>query len=922
TDKFIAAFKEFHEGQRLHEEIYTPFNKIENHKNALSFNIHSLGKWELFKACLSREWLLTKRNSCLYVLKSSQLIFVALVAVSIFIRTRMKIDEFHASKFMACLFFGLFRLLTIGVPELALTNSRLGIFYKQRDLYFYPSWAYSIPSVILKIPFSFLDTFLWTTLTYFGVGYSPEPERRFLTAASMPSWIKWGFWISPVSYAEIGISVNELLSPRWQKLSSSNETLGHQTLLKRGLNFGEHFYWISVAALMGMWFLVNTAFTLALTYSKPQKTGTSQAIVSHKRFSYLKRKEDLSNSMQENQLPGVHVASKVTSMVLPFVPITLSFENVHYFVDTPKKFREKVLNKKLNLLQDISGAFRPGVLTALMGASGAGKTTLMDVLSGRKTGGYTEGDIRVGGYPKVQETYARVSGYCEQTDVHSPQITVKESVIFSAWLRLPAEIPRQKRLEFVSEVLQMIELDEIQNALVGVPSVSGISAEQRKRLTIAVEFVSNPSIIFMDEPTSCLDARAAAVVMRVVKNIVNTRRTIVCTIHQPSIDIFEAFDEIILMKRGGQIIYSGELGQNSCKLIEYFEGIPGVPKIKDNYNPATWMLEVTNPSSEAELGVDFAHIYKESHLYQRNKELVQELRVPAQGSKELHFSTRFSQNRWEQFKACLWKQHLSYWRNPTYNLGRMILAMVSSVLYGALLWNKGQKVDNDQDFFNIMGSTYVFMICIGASNLFSALPIITSQRTIEYRERFVGMYSSKVHSLAQVIIEIPYVFLEATLFLIISYPTVNLYGSAFKVSWYLYNIFCTLLTYKYMGMAIVSLSPTYQMASVFGSYWITIVNLFSGFLIPQPVLPKWWVWFYWMVPTSWALRGLLTSQYGDINKEIIAFGERKTISTFLENHYGFKHEDLPLTAILLCAYPIFFASIFTYFMAKLNFQRR
>ncbi|XP_012480072.1 pleiotropic drug resistance protein 3 [Gossypium raimondii] len=970
THKFIAAFKEFHVGQRLHEEIYTPFNKTENHKNALSFNIHSLGKWELFKACLSREWLLTKRNSCLYVLKSSQLIFVALVAVSIFIRTRMKIDEFHASKFMACLFFGLLRLLTIGIPELALTNSRLGIFYKQRDFYFYPSWAYSIPSAILKIPFSFLDTFLWTTLTYFGVGYSPEPERFFrqlfiqfllhqvalsifrliavvfqtlsvasivsqftvmatllfsgfiIPLSSMPFWIKWGFWISPVSYAEIGISVNEFLSPRWQKLSSSNETLGHQTLLKRGLNFGEHFYWISVAALMGMWFLVNIAFTLALTYSKPQKTGTSQAIVSHKRFSYLKRKEDLSNSIQENQLPGVHVASKVTSMVLPFVPITLSFENVHYFVDTPKKFREKVLNKKLHLLQDISGAFRPGVLTALMGASGAGKTTLMDVLSGRKTGGYTEGDIRVGGYPKVQETYARVSGYCEQTDVHSPQITVKESVIFSAWLRLPAEIPRQKRLEFVSEVLQMIELDEIQNALVGVPSVSGISAEQRKRLTIAVELVSNPSIIFMDEPTSCLDARAAAVVMRVVKNIVNTRRTIVCTIHQPSIDIFEAFDEIILMKRGGQIIYSGELGQNSCKLIEYFGGIPGVPKIKDNYNPATWMLEVTNPSSEAELGVDFAHIYKESHLYQRNKELVQELRVPAQGSKELHFSTRFSQNRWEQFKTCLWKQHLSYWRNPTYNLGRMILAMVSSVLYGALLWNKGQKVDNDQDLFNIMGSTYVFMVCIGASNLFSALPIITSQRTIEYRERFVGMYSSKVHSLAQVIIEIPYVFLEATLFLIISYPTVNLYGSAFKVSWYCYNIFCTLLTYKYMGMAIVSLSPTYKMASVFGSYWIMIVNLFSGFLIPQPVLPKWWVWFYWMVPTSWALRGLLTSQYGDINKEIIAFGERKTISTFLENHYGFKHEDLPLTAILLCAYPIFFASIFTYFMAKLNFQRR
>lgn len=96
--------------------------------------------------------------------------------------------------------------------------------------------------------------------------------------------------------------------------------------------------------------------------------------------------------------------------------------------------------KKLQLLRDITGAFRPGILTALMGVSGAGKTTLMDVLSGRKTGGTVEGDIRIGGYPKVQKTFARISGYCEQNDIHSPWITVKESVTYSAWLRLPPEI--------------------------------------------------------------------------------------------------------------------------------------------------------------------------------------------------------------------------------------------------------------------------------------------------------------------------------------------------------------------------------------------------------------------------------------------------------------------------------------------------
>ena len=163
---------------------------------------------------------------------------------------------------------------------------------------------------------------------------------------------------------------------------------------------------------------------------------------------------------------------------------------------------------------------------------------------------------------------------------------------------------------FVDEVMELVELKPLRNALVGLPGVDGLSTEQRKRLTIAVELVANPSIIFMDEPTSGLDARAAAIVMRTVRNTVDTGRTVVCTIHQPSIDIFEAFDEVVkfnqldyfsgilsllfsflfsfsfllpafnlvlyllqllLMKRGGQVIYAGPLGRQSHKLIEYFE---------------------------------------------------------------------------------------------------------------------------------------------------------------------------------------------------------------------------------------------------------------------------------------------------------------------------------------------------------------
>lgn len=100
---------------------------------------------------------------------------------------------------------------------------------------------------------------------------------------------------------------------------------------------------------------------------------------------------------------------------------------------------------RLQLLRDVSGAFRPGALTALVGVSGAGKTTLMDVLAGRKTGGYIEGSISISGFPKNQATFARISGYCEQNDIHSPYVTVYESLVYSAWLRLSSDVKTSTR---------------------------------------------------------------------------------------------------------------------------------------------------------------------------------------------------------------------------------------------------------------------------------------------------------------------------------------------------------------------------------------------------------------------------------------------------------------------------------------------
>ncbi|KAH7655214.1 P-loop containing nucleoside triphosphate hydrolase protein [Dioscorea alata] len=742
-----------------------------------------------------------------------------------------------------------------------------------------------------------------------------------LPKTSMPGWLKWGFWVSPLTYTEIGLTVNEFLSPRWQKISAGNITIGNIVLSNHGLEFKGHFYWASVGALLGFALLFNLGFILALTFKR--SVGKSRPIISREKLSEINGRNDAHKAATTFPGRAKETKNKGRMMVLPFQPLAMTFQDISYYVDTPPEMRQQgYAHKKLQLLHNITGAFRPGILSVLMGVSGAGKTTLLDVLSGRKTAGLIEGDIKIGGYPKTHKTFTRISGYCEQTDIHSPQITVEESVIFSAWLRLPNEIDSKTRSEFVNEVLETIELDSIKDALVGRQGVNGLSTEQRKRLTIAIELVANPSILFMDEPTSGLDARAAAIVMRAARNIADTGRTVVCTIHQPSIDIIETFDELMLMKKGGELIYSGSLGAHASKVIEYFERIPGVPKIKENYNPATWMLEVTSSSFEAQLGVNFAQIYRKSTLYNDNKLLVKQLSTPAPGSRDLHFSTLFPQNGLGQFKSCLWKQYLSYWRSPSYNCARLIYVLFCSVLCAALFWKQGKTLKNQQNVFNMLGSMYIAALQNGISNCLLVMPFVETERAVFYREKYAGMYSSWAYSLAQMVIEIPCVFIQVLLFTIIAYPAIGYYWSAYKFLWFFYAMLSIWLSFVYFGMLVVSLSPNMQVASIVSSFFFQNFNVFSGFIIPGPYIPKWWIWFYYMTPVSWALNGLFTSQYGDIQEEIQVFGETKTVALFLQHYFGFHHDHLGLVAFVLLVFPLMLASLFACCIKKLNFQRR
>lgn len=611
-------------------------------------------------------------------------------------------------------------------------------------------------------------------------------------------------------------------------------------------------------------------------------------------------------------------------MVLPFTPLAMSFDDVNYYVDMPAEMREQgVTENRLQLLKGVTGAFRPSVLTALMGVSGAGKTTLMDVLAGRKTGGYVEGDIRISGYPKNQSTFARISGYCEQNDIHSPQVTVRESLIYSALLRLPKEVSDQEKRKFVDEVMDLVELHNLKDAIVGLPGITGLSTEQRKRLTIAVELVANPSIIFMDEPTSGLDARAAAIVMRTVRNTVDTGRTVVCTIHQPSIDIFEAFDELLLMKRGGQVIYYGPLGRNSHKIIKYFEEIPGVPKIREKYNPATWMLEVSSTSAEIRLQIDFAEYYKSSPLYQHNKALVNEMRKPAPGTSDLHFPTRYFQSSYNQFRACLWKQWWTYWRSPDYNLVRFFFTLFTALLLGTIFWKIGHKREDANDLRIVIGSMYTAVLFVGITNCGTVQPVISIERTVFYRERAAGMYSALPYAIAQVVVEVPYVLAQGLYFSLVIYSMMSFQWTAAKFLWFFFISFFSFLYFTYYGMMTVSISPNHQVAAILAATFYSLFNLFSGFYIPRPKIPKWWVWYYWICPVSWTVYGLIVTQYGDLEDIIKVPGQSdQTIKSYVEDHFGFHSDFVGVVAAVLVGFSVFFASMFAFCIKKLNFQQR
>ncbi|RLM48621.1 ABC transporter G family member 48-like [Panicum miliaceum] len=475
--EFAERFKSFHVGQLMQKELQTPFEKSKTHPAALTTRKYGLSSWESLKAVMSREQLFMKRNSFIYIFKVTQLIILALMSMTVFLRTKMPHGQISdGNKFFGALTFSLITVMFNGFAELQLTIKKLPVFYKHRDFLFFPAWTFGLANIILKVPVSLVEAAVWVVLTYYVMGFAPSAGRffrqfiaffathqvamalfRFLGAFlktmvvantfgmfvlliififgrfvirrnDIKPWWIWGYWASPMMYSQNAISINEFLASRWAIPNNDTTidapTVGKAILKSKGSFTGEWGFWVSIGALIGFIILFNILYLWALTCLSPSSGSNTQISEGedneHEMVVKGRNKDEISQAaLMEQQ------RDQLSRVTLTFQPLSLCFNHVNYYVDMPAEMKEQGFTEsRLQLLSDISGAFRPGVLTALVGVSGAGKTTLMDVLAGRKTSGVVEGDITLSGFPKKQETFARISGYCEQTDIHSPNMSM------------------------------------------------------------------------------------------------------------------------------------------------------------------------------------------------------------------------------------------------------------------------------------------------------------------------------------------------------------------------------------------------------------------------------------------------------------------------------------------------------------------
>ncbi|KAG5643545.1 hypothetical protein DXG03_000686 [Asterophora parasitica] len=690
---------------------------------------------------------------------------------------------------------------------------------------------------------------------------------------SMKRWLFWIYYINPVSYAWQGCMENEFM--RISLTCDGNSVIPRNGLgvtkypaslgpnqactlfgsksgsaLIAGRDYLSAGYGLNVADLWRRNFLVLLGFLLAFQLTQilalefyPQYGANLSINIFaketdeiKKRNAELQEKKRQRAELNEKSRNVEKSIAKKEKVAISSDQKTFTWENLNYHVPGP--------NGPIRLLHDVFGFVKPGTLTALMGASGAGKTTCLDVLAQRKNIGVITGDVLVDGRP-LNSDFARGTAYAEQMDVHEGTSTVREAMRFSAYLRQPASVSQEEKDAYVEEMIELLELQDLSEAL-----VFSLNVEARKRLTIGVELASKPELLlFLDEPTSGLDAQSAWNLVRFLRKLADQGQAILCTIHQPSSLLFESFDRLLLLERGGETVYFGDIGDDSGIIRDYFARHGAL--CPSNVNPAEYMLEAIGAGVTPRVGDrDWKDVWLDSEECRVAKEEIKAIRERGLAKVE--------PDRKALSTFVVQRNNMALWRSPDYIFTRIFVSTFISLFISLSFLQVGNSVRELQ--FRVFAIFWV--VVLPAIVMAQIEPLFIFNRRVFIRGNRI--YSPYVFALGQLMGEIPYSILCGIIYWVLMvYPIGFGQGSAGTngTGFQLLIIIFMLLFGVSLGQLVASVSPSVQVAVLFNPFLGLFLSQFCGVTIPYPTLISFWrSWVYELDPYTRTLAAMVSTE--------------------------------------------------------------
>ncbi|KAL3686190.1 hypothetical protein R1sor_004212 [Riccia sorocarpa] len=507
--------------------------------------------------------------------------------------------------------------------------------------------------------------------------------------------------------------------------------------------------------------------------------------------------------------------------------------------------------KEKILLNDISVDAYAGEVLAIVGPSGSGKTTFLDALAGRIARQSLEGQIFVNKEP-INQSFQRISGYVMQDDALFPMLTVRETLLLSARLRLPSDMPLKEKKRRVELMIAQLGLESCASTRVGNEKYRGVSGGERRRVSIGADLIHDPPVIFLDEPTSGLDSTSALSVMQVLAGMAKSgRRTVVLTIHQPGFRIMETITRVLVLGRGN-LLYEGALGQ----LKRYFA--PLGKDSPEDVNVLEFALDVIEDYQKSPEGLQpLIQLQLDSRKLQV-EDGERQGKLTEGDTADIGSGSGYATSFLEQSWILSGRNVKNVLRTPELFISRCMAMTLVAVTLGTLFLNVKVSEKGMRERTSFLSFTLALLIFWSME----AMGAFIEERQVFIRETSRGAYRVAAFVVSKDVTMVPILFFLALLFSSISYWLVGLVPEAGNFFFFVVTCFLVLCTaYAYISF-ISSLVPNFAIGNSVASTTISYMFLFSGFFISRTAIPKYWIWFHYISLFKYPYELLLHNEFG------------------------------------------------------------